>query len=98
MEFFLTTSGIAFEKSKEGLPAKDYFFNTLTNRTISDKNYEHVLNIWKAFKMNNIKHYHNLYLKIYVLSLACVFETFIKEYISSFELDPAHCLSTPGYN
>ena len=37
----------SFEKLKEGLPNKDKFYNTLTSRAISDKNYEHVLNIWK---------------------------------------------------
>ena len=29
--------------------------------------------------------------------LTCVFETFRKEAINSFELDPDHYLSTPGY-
>ena len=36
----------------EGLPIKDKFHNSLINHPISDKNYEHVLNVWKAFKMN----------------------------------------------
>lgn len=31
------------------------------------------------------------------LLLACVFETFTKESMKSFELNPVHCLSTPGY-
>ena len=41
---------------------------------ISDKNCEHVLNIWKAFKVNIMKDYHDLYLKVDVLLLICVFE------------------------
>ena len=32
-----------FEKFKEGLPAEDKFYNTLTNCKISDNNYEHAL-------------------------------------------------------
>ena len=70
----------------------------MTNHATSAKNYKHVLNIWKAFKMKTTKDYHDLYLEVDVLSLACVFEAFRKESINSFELDPAHYLSTPGYS
>ena len=70
----------------------------MTNRAISDKNYEHILNVWKAFKMNIMKDYHDLYLKVDVLLLTSVFETFRKESINSFELDFAHYLSTSGYS
>ena len=49
-----------------------------------------------TFKMNTMKNYHDLYLKVDVLLLACVFENFRKQSINSFELDPAHHLSTPG--
>ena len=60
--FFVYFYGDSFEKFKEGFPTKDKFYNTLTNRAISDKNYEHVVNVWKAFKMNNMKDYYDLYL------------------------------------
>ena len=43
-------------------------------------------------------HYVYLYSKVDVLLLACVFETFRKESIKSFELHPVHYLYTPGYN
>ena len=33
----------------EGFLNKDKFYNSLTNRVISDKNYEHVLNVLKEF-------------------------------------------------
>ena len=88
----------SFEKFKEGLPSKDKFYNTSTNCAINDKNYEHVLNICKAFTINNIKDYHDLYLKVDVLLLACVFETFRKESINSFELNPYCYLTTTGYS
>ena len=35
--------------------------------------------------------------KVYILLLACVFETFRKESMNSFELDPTHYLSISGY-
>ena len=52
--------------------------------------------VWEAFKINSRKDYYDLYLKVDVLLLACMFETFRKEYINSFELDPDHYLSTPS--
>ena len=87
----------SFEKIKEGLHSKDNFYNTLTNCEINDKNFEHIFNIQDAFKMNILRDYHDLYSKVYVLLLACIFETFRKESINSFELDPAHYLSTLGF-
>ena len=68
----------------------------MTNHEIGDKDYEDVLNIWKAYKTNTMKDDHNWYLKVDVLLLACAFETFKKESINSFEFDPAHYLFTLG--
>ena len=48
--------------------------------------------------MNTMKGYHDLYLKVDLLLLVYVFESFRKECINSFELDPAYYLSTPGYS
>ena len=56
------------------------------------------INVWKAFRMKTMKDYHDLFLKVNALLLACMSETFRKESINYFELDPAHYLSTPGYN
>ena len=76
----------SFEKFKEGLPSKDEFCNTLANHAVSYKNYEHVLNIWKTLIMSNIKDRHDLYLE--VLLMICAFETYGKECINYFELNP----------
>ena len=46
-----------------------------------------ILYVWKSVKMNFMKDYHEMYLKVDVLLLACVFETFRKESMDSFELD-----------
>ena len=43
-----------------------------------------------------MKDYHDLYLKVVVLLLACGFEIFRKESMNSFELDSTY-LSTPDY-
>ena len=45
-----------------------------------------------------MKEYFDMYLKIDVLLLACVSETFKTKSINSFELDLAHYLSTPCYS
>ena len=64
---------IDFEKFKKELPSKEKFYSSLTNRKISDKEYEHVFNVWKKCEMKTMKDYHDLYLKRDVLSLAKVF-------------------------
>ena len=70
---------MSFGKFKEGSITNDKFYNTLTNLASSNKNHEHVLNVWKAFKIDTMKDYHDLYVKVDVLLLACVFEIYRKE-------------------
>ena len=48
-----------FEKFKEELPGKERFYNSLTNRKVSDKEYESVLKVWNKFKMKTMKDYHD---------------------------------------
>ena len=70
----------------------------MINHEISDENYEHVLNIWETSKMITIKDYHDLHLKVDVLLSACAFQTFTKESINYFKLDPVHYLSIAEYS
>ena len=63
-----------FEKFKEDLPSKEKFYSSLSDRKISDKEYEHVLNVWKKIEMKTMKDYYNLYLKCDALFLADAFE------------------------
>ena len=85
-----------FEKFKEELPSKEKFYKSLTNRTISDKEYEHVLNVWKKIEMTTMEGYHALHLKCYVLLLADVFEKFRNNSLKNYGLSPSHCFSAPG--
>ena len=62
----------------------------MTNRAVKDKNYQRVVDVCQTFRMNTMKDYHDLHLKIDLLWLAYVFETFRKEPIDSFELGPAY--------
>ena len=55
-----------FKKFKEELPIKERFCSSLTDINITDKEYEHVLNIWNKYEMKTIK-YHDLHLNCGVL-------------------------------
>ena len=55
---------------------KSYILRWVSHLKISDKEYEHVLNVWHKFEMKTMKDYHNLYLKCDILLLAYVFEKF----------------------
>ena len=84
-----------FEKLKEQLPSKEKFYCSLTGKKISDKEYEHVLKVWKKFEMKTMKDYDDLYLKCDVLLLADVFEKLRNNSLKNYELFPNHYLSTP---
>ena len=87
-----------FEKFKEELPSKEKFYSSLTDRKVSDKEHEHVLNVWNKFEMKTMKDYHNLYLKCHVLLLAGVFEKIRNNSLQNYGLYPSHYLSAPGWD
>ena len=66
------------KKFNEKLPSKEKFYSSLTDKKITDKEYEHVINVLEKFEMKTMEDYHNLYLKCNVLLLADVFEKFRK--------------------
>ena len=55
------TVGLVLKNLRKVYLAK---INLLSNCAISDKNYEHVLSVWKAFKMKSVKDYHDFFVKI----------------------------------
>ena len=87
---------IDFEKFKKELLSKEKFYSSLINRKISDKEYEHVFNVWKKCEMKTMKDYHDLYLKRDVLLLAKVFEKFRNYSLMNYGPCPSHYLSAPG--
>ena len=60
-----------FKKFKE-----EKFYSSWTDRKITNKEYEYVLNVWNKFHRKTMRDYHDLYLKWNVLLLADVFEKF----------------------
>ena len=77
------------------LPLKEDFYSTLSRKTIIDKDYNHMQQIWEAFGYKNLGDYHNLYLRTDVLLLADVFETFRDASMKHYGLDPANYYSVP---
>ena len=84
------------EMFKEELPSKEKFYSFLTDRKISDKEYEHDFNVLKKFEMKTKKDYHDLYLKCDVLLLADVIVKFRNKSLKSYGLFPSHYLSAPA--
>ena len=65
-----------FEKCKEEFSSKEKLYSSKTDRKISDKEYEDVLNVCKKFEMKTMKDYYYFYLKCDGLLLADVFDKF----------------------
>ena len=52
-----------FERFKEELSCKEKFYSSSTDRKISNKEYEHFLNIWNKFELKSMKDYQDSYVK-----------------------------------
>ena len=63
---------------------------------ITDKDYDHVKKVWKAFEIKSLGEYLDLYVQYDTFLLADVFENFRNEYIEIYRLDIAHFLSAQG--
>ena len=85
-----------FEKFKKQLPSKEKFYNSLTGKKFSNKEYDHVLKVWNKLEMKTMKDYHDLYLKYDVSLLADVFEKFRNNSIKTYCICPSHYLSAPA--
>ena len=53
--FYLCEYMSDFQKFKEKLPSKEKFYILSTNRKVSDKEHEHVVNVWKKFETKTVK-------------------------------------------
>ena len=68
----------------------------MTGKSISDKEYEHAVNVWNKFEMKSMKDYHDLHLKCDVLLLADVFKKIRNNSLKNYGLCPSHYLSAAG--
>ncbi|KAK3804083.1 hypothetical protein RRG08_057968 [Elysia crispata] len=60
------------------LPPKNAFYSKLSDKHISDDDYEHAQRVWETFGCKTLGNYADLYCRTDVLLLADVFETFRK--------------------
>ena len=78
------------------LPPKECFYSTLLKKGITDEDYEHAQKVWKDLECETLGDYHDKYLLADVCLLADVFEEYRKTTLETFNLDPAHYISTPS--
>ena len=87
----------SFEKfNQTELLAKEHFYSILNDQDITNDEYDHAKNVWKAFKLKNMGVYHDLYFGSDVLLLTDVFENFRKTCLQYCKLDPCHYFTNPG--
>ena len=82
--------------SEISLPSKEDFYSNLNMEDISDIDYRPANNVFKVFKLENLRDYHDLYVQSDTLLLVDVFNNFRAMCLKEYELDPAHFLSLPG--
>ena len=80
----------------KGLPAKPYFYSTLSQKELTHEEYNHALKVYSELKCKSFKDYHMAYIKSDVILLADIFENFRKTCMKYYNLDPANYLASPG--
>ena len=84
--------------NEEKLPNKEKFFNKINNKNILDKDYNHAKNIFEKFKCKNVLDYSILYLKTDICHLSDVFQKFSNFAYETYNLDPRHSYTLPGFS
>ena len=79
------------------LPKKEKFFNELNNKNISNDEYKHAITVFKKFKCENLLDYSILYLKTDICHLSDVLQKFSNFAYETYELDPIHSYTVPGF-
>ena len=87
----------SFDRFRETeLPPIGKFYSSLSDESISKKDYQHAQEVWKTFNCENLGDYHDLYLKTDVTLLADVFQTFLRTCMNAYKLDPLNYYTAPG--
>lgn len=87
-----------FERFEEDIPSIDVFYNKLNDEELPEDEYKRLIETCKVFKITKLGELHDLYLKIDVLILACVFEDYRRLGLHMFGLDPAFYVSSPSFS
>ena len=78
------------------MPNIEDFYSCLSQKHISNENYDHANIVYDKLNCQSFKDYHLTYLKCDVLLLADVFENFRKTCQTYYGLDPANYISAPS--
>ena len=84
--------------NEQKLPDKKEFFNKINNKNISDEDYNHAKNVFEKFKCENLLDYSILYLKTDICHLSDIFQKFSNFAHETYELDPRHSYTLPGFS
>ncbi|KAJ8911905.1 hypothetical protein NQ315_012319 [Exocentrus adspersus] len=79
------------------LPELSKFYNKLNDAQILEADYALAKTDWRAFNIENLSQYTQLYLKTDVLLLADISENFRDRCLKTYGLDPAYYYTLPGY-
>ena len=84
--------------NEQKLPKKEEFVDKINNKNISDKDYTHAKNVFEKFECKNLLDYSILYLKTDLCHLSDVFQKFSDFAYETYELDPRHSYTLPGFS
>lgn len=79
-----------------GLPPINDFYSKLSQKGLSECDYNHAQNVYNTLNCKSFLDYHLTYLKTDVLLLADVFENFRKTCLEYYKLDPANYITSPS--
>ncbi|GJQ82404.1 hypothetical protein Trydic_g11820 [Trypoxylus dichotomus] len=82
---------------ESNLPVKSKFYNSMIDAYVTDDDFKHANDVWKAFDCKNLGEYSDFYLKTDILLLADVFQRFRSSCLENYKLDPAHYFTLPEY-
>ena len=83
--------------NEQKLPNKE-FFNKINDKNISDDDYTHAKNVFEKFECKNLLDYSILYLKTDLCHLSNVFQKFSDFAYKTYEIDPRHLYTLPGFS
>ena len=78
------------------LPDKEDFYDNLNEKQISDKKYNHAINVWNKLNIKSFKEYHDIYMLTDTLLLSDIFNNFCMLSLEKYHIDPCYYLSMPG--
>ena len=84
--------------NEQKLPNKEEFFNKINNKNITDEDYTHAKNVFEKFECKNLLDYSILYLKTDLCHLADAFQKFSNFAYETYEIDPRHSYTLPGFS